>query len=72
LRLAATHAASTAAEIAAVAFRLGGGTAIYDRSPLQRRFRDANVANAHMLVAPATLELTGRLVLGLETDATQL
>lgn len=72
LRLAATHAAAVAAEVAHSAFRLGGGSAIYDRSPLQRRFRDANVATAHMLVAPATWELAGRLLLGLETDTTQL
>jgi alkylation response protein AidB-like acyl-CoA dehydrogenase len=72
LRLAATHAAATASEIAHSAFRLGGGTAIYDSSPLQRRFRDASAATAHVLVAPATWELTGRLVLGLDTDATQL
>ena len=51
---------------------MGGGTAIYDRSPLQRRFRDANVATAHMLVAPATWELTGRILLGLDADVTQL
>lgn len=72
LRLAATHAAAVGAEVALNAYRLGGGSAIYDRSPLQRRFRDANVATAHMLVAPATWELTGRLLLGLETDTAQL
>lgn len=72
LRLAATHAASVGAEVALNAYRLGGGSAIYERSPLQRRFRDANVATAHMLVAPATWELTGRLLLGLETDTAQL
>jgi alkylation response protein AidB-like acyl-CoA dehydrogenase len=72
LRLAATHAAAVGAEVALSAYRLGGGSAIYDRSPLQRRFRDANVATAHMLVAPATWELTGRLLLGLETDTAQL
>jgi alkylation response protein AidB-like acyl-CoA dehydrogenase len=72
LRLGATHAAAVAAEVAHSAFRLGGGSAIYERSPLQRRFRDANTATAHMLVAPATWELTGRLLLGLETDTTQL
>jgi alkylation response protein AidB-like acyl-CoA dehydrogenase len=72
LRLAATHAAAVGAEVTLSAYRLGGGSAIYDTSPLQRRFRDANVATAHMLVAPATWELTGRLLLGLETDTTQL
>jgi alkylation response protein AidB-like acyl-CoA dehydrogenase len=73
LRLAATHAATTGAEVTGAAYRLGGGQAVYESSsPLARRFRDANVATQHMLVAPATHELTGRLLLGLETDTTQL
>jgi indole-3-acetate monooxygenase len=72
LRLASTHAAAVSAEAATTAYRLGGGSAIYESSPLQRRFRDANVATQHMLVAPATWELTGRLLLGLPTDTTQL
>jgi indole-3-acetate monooxygenase len=72
LRLAASHAATTGAEVTATAYRLGGGSAIYDSSPLQRRFRDVNVVTQHMLVAPATWELTGRLLLGRETDTAQL
>jgi alkylation response protein AidB-like acyl-CoA dehydrogenase len=73
LRLAATHAATTGAEVTATAFRLGGGSAVYEqRSTLPRRFRDANVATQHMLVGPATWELTGRLLLGVQTDVTQL
>jgi alkylation response protein AidB-like acyl-CoA dehydrogenase len=72
LRLAATHAAATGAEVTESAYRLGGATSIYEKSPLQRRFRDAHVATQHMLVAPATWELTGRLLLGLPTDVTQL
>jgi len=72
IRLAATHAATAAAEATGTAYRLGGGSAIYDSSPLQRRFRDANVATQHMLVASGTWELAGRMILGLETDTTQL
>ncbi len=72
LRLAAAHAASTGADVVTTAFRLGGGSAIYERSPLQRRLRDAHVVTQHMLVAPATFELTGRLLLGVATDTTQL
>lgn len=72
LRLAATHATTTAAEVTGSAYRLGGGSAVYETSPLPRRFRDANVATQHMLVAPATWELTGRLLMGQETDTTQL
>ena len=72
LRLAATHAATTAAVVCETVYRLAGGSAIYESSPLQRRFRDAHVATQHMLVGPATWELSGRLLLGLETDVSQL
>jgi len=73
LRLAATHAATTGAEVTGSAYRLGGGTAVYEsQSALPRRFRDANVATQHMLVSPATNELAGRILLGLETDVAQL
>jgi alkylation response protein AidB-like acyl-CoA dehydrogenase len=72
LRVAATHAARTAAEVTTQLLRLAGGSAIYDSVSLQRRWRDAVVAGQHMLVAPPTLELTGRLLLGVETDTTQL
>ncbi len=72
LRLAATHATETAAGVATAMYRAGGGSSIYSSSPLQRRFRDANVATQHMMVAPATWELTGRLLFGQPTDASQL
>jgi alkylation response protein AidB-like acyl-CoA dehydrogenase len=73
LRLAATHAAVTGAEVTSAAYRLGGGSSVYESmSPLPRRFRDAHTATQHMLVAPATNELAGRLMLGLPTDTSQL
>jgi alkylation response protein AidB-like acyl-CoA dehydrogenase len=73
LRRAATHAATTGAATTATAFRLAGGAAVYEtRSPLPRRFRDAHTATQHMLVAPATNELAGRLLLGLPTETSQL
>ncbi len=72
LRLAATHATSTAAEVATAMYRAGGGNSIYAESPLQRRFRDANVATQHIMVAPSSWELTGRLLFGLPTDTSQL
>jgi alkylation response protein AidB-like acyl-CoA dehydrogenase len=72
LRLAATHAVRTSAEVARAMYDLGGGTAIYEDSPLQRRFRDAHAATAHFQVNPATWELAGRLLLGLPTNTAQL
>ena len=38
--------------------------AIYDDSPLQRRFRDAHTATAHFQVNAASRELPGRILLG--------
>ena len=72
LRLAATHATAASATAVDTAYELGGGTAIYETSPLQRRFRDVHAATQHMLIGPSTWELTGRLMLGLPTDIAQL
>jgi alkylation response protein AidB-like acyl-CoA dehydrogenase len=72
LRLAATHATRTAAAVANAMYDAGGGSSIYDSSPLQRRFRDVHAATQHMMVSPATFELAGRLLLGLPTDTAQL
>ena len=72
LRLATTHAVQAAAETVDRMYHLAGGTSVYLQSPLQRIFRDVHVATQHMMVAPATLELTGRLLLDLETDTSLL
>ncbi len=72
LRLAATHAVRTAAEVARSMYDLGGGSAIYQDSSLQRRFRDAYTATAHFQVNPASWELTGRLLLGQPTQTAML
>jgi alkylation response protein AidB-like acyl-CoA dehydrogenase len=72
LRLAATHATRSATQAVDLMYEAGGGTAIYSRSPLERRFRDIHTAKAHMMVAPASLELVGRIRLGLESDTSQL
>ena len=72
LRLAATHATAVSTRATDTAYTLAGGGALYEASPLQRRVRDAHAATQHMLVGPATCELTGRLLLGLPTDVTQL
>jgi alkylation response protein AidB-like acyl-CoA dehydrogenase len=72
LRLAATHATTSAAKATDFAYNAGGGTSIYASSPLQRCFRDVHVATQHAMVASSTLELTGRILLGLDTDVSQL
>jgi indole-3-acetate monooxygenase len=72
LRLAATHAVRTAADLVRSLYDLAGGTAIYDDSPLQRRFRDVHTATAHVQVNAASRELQGRILLGQEADTTLL
>jgi len=72
LRLSATYATQTAAEVAESMYKAGGGAAVYKTSPLQRTFRDAFVATQHAMVAPRTFETHGRMFLGLETDTSLL
>jgi indole-3-acetate monooxygenase len=72
LRLAATHAARTSAEVVRVLYDLAGGPAIYDDSPLQRRFRDAYTATAHFQVNAASRELQGRILLGEPADTAMI
>jgi indole-3-acetate monooxygenase len=72
IRLASTHAARSSAKAVDLMYNLGGGTSVYKSSPLQRQLRDVHVASQHMMVAPPTMETVGRLILGQETDTTQL
>ena len=72
LRLAATHGTQEAARAVDLMYAAAGGAAVYDNSPIQRVFRDVHVATQHAMVAPRTFELTGRLLLGLDTDTRQL
>ncbi len=53
-------------------YGLGGGTAIYEDSPLQRRFRDAHTVTAHIQVNADTYETTGRHLLGLPISTERL
>ena len=72
LRLATAHAVECSARAVDLVYHLGGGTSVYRRSPLQRIFRDVHVATQHAMVAPSIYEVTGRHLLGMETDASQL
>jgi alkylation response protein AidB-like acyl-CoA dehydrogenase len=72
VRLATTNAVSAAVRAVDLCYDLGGGTSVYRRSPLQRIFRDVHTLTQHVMVSPATLELTGRLLFGLETDTSML
>ncbi|MGH8958126.1 MAG: acyl-CoA dehydrogenase family protein [Acidimicrobiia bacterium] len=68
LRLAATSAMEVGRLAIDSIYTLAGGTSLYARSPLQRYLRDIHTASQHMMVAQPTWELTGRVLLGIDTD----
>ena len=72
LRLAATQATIASAQAVDLMYNAGGSTSIYAASPLQRCFRDVHVVTQHTMVAPATYELIGRVLLGLPADIAML
>jgi alkylation response protein AidB-like acyl-CoA dehydrogenase len=72
LRLAITNAVQSAKTAVDIIHELAGGTSVYRRSPLQRRFRDIHVTTQHLMVNQSTYETVGRLLLGLDTNIDQL
>ena len=52
--------------------RLRNALALFEASDLQRRFRDAHAMTQHIVTAPSTWELTGRLFFDLPTDASMI
>jgi alkylation response protein AidB-like acyl-CoA dehydrogenase len=71
-RASATWAAATAASIVDMAYTAGGGTSLYDSSPLQRRLRDTHAVTQHFLVRLDTLTTVGAVLVGQDVDITFL
>jgi alkylation response protein AidB-like acyl-CoA dehydrogenase len=72
LRMAASHAMAESGAVVDEMYALAGGSAVFDSSPLQRRFRDIHVATQHMLIGSSSWELAGRVLLGVPADTDQL
>ena len=66
LRLAAANNAWAAAEAVDRLYHAAGGSAIYERSALQRCFRDVHVATQHLMVAQPIFEVAGKVLLGMD------
>ena len=64
-RLAASTAVDNALAAVDLVFTLGGSSAIYTRSRLERCFRDVRVVQQHAVVSPAGFAMAGRWFLGL-------
>ncbi len=63
IRLAASHAAHTAAEATRIAYRLSGTAGIFTRHPLSRYLRDALVVPQHAFLNEGTFESAGRVLM---------
>lgn len=72
LRIASTNAARASASAVDRMYDAGGGTSIYETSRLQRDFRDIHAATQHAVISQPTLEMAGRVLLGVEGDTAML
>jgi alkylation response protein AidB-like acyl-CoA dehydrogenase len=63
IRLAASHAAHTAAETTRIAYKLSGTAGIFTKHPLSRYLRDAMVVPQHAFLNESTFESAGRALL---------
>ncbi len=68
LMLACAHAVRASAHVADLMHRMGGTNGIYERSPLERHFRDAQTVRHHGFLSEARLETVGQVYLGVEPE----
>jgi alkylation response protein AidB-like acyl-CoA dehydrogenase len=68
IRATATWVTQTAASIVDVAYTAGGGTSLYETSPLQRRLRDVHAVTQHFALKPDTFTLAGAVLTGQDPD----
>jgi alkylation response protein AidB-like acyl-CoA dehydrogenase len=66
VRLATSNAASASVRAVDLVHDAFATTAIFQSSPLERRFRDIHTASAHVMISRLTYEAAGRVELGLE------
>jgi alkylation response protein AidB-like acyl-CoA dehydrogenase len=68
LMLACAHAVRTSAHVADLMHRMGGTSGIYERSRLERHFRDAQTVRHHGFLSESRLETVGQVYLGVEPE----
>jgi alkylation response protein AidB-like acyl-CoA dehydrogenase len=68
LMLACAHAVRTSARVADEMHRMGGTSGIYERSRLDRHFRDAQTVRHHGFLSESRPETVGQVYLGVEPE----
>jgi len=68
VRLASWHAVTSATQAVDLIYLTGGATSLYVTCPLERAFRDVHAMTQHIAVHPRILEMTGRVLFGLEPE----
>ena len=66
LRLAGTHAIRQAAEVVDIAYSMFGATAIFESTPVQRKFQDSHAITQQIQGRMEHYETAGQFFLGLE------
>jgi alkylation response protein AidB-like acyl-CoA dehydrogenase len=61
-----TYAVGVCVEVVQLVFKAAGGTAVYQKGPLERCLRDILTMNQHVIGTLRTYEMAGRLLLGME------
>jgi alkylation response protein AidB-like acyl-CoA dehydrogenase len=66
--LAGTHALRSAVEAVDLVYSVAGSSAVYERSPIERAFRDIQTIRHHGFVSEGRLETMGQVLLGVEPE----
>ena len=61
-----SHVIALCVEVVQLVFKASGGTAVYQKGPLDRCLRDVLTMNQHVVATLRTWEMSGRLLLGLD------
>ena len=67
-RLAIVHASTACTQAVEILYKASGGSSVYTGHALERRLRDIQTTNQHVVVSLKTWEVTGRVLLGLEPN----
>jgi len=60
------HVVGVCVDVVQLVYKAAGGTAVYQKGPLDRCLRDVLTMNQHAIGTSRTYEMAGRLLLGLE------